>query len=248
MPSYVIIGASRGIGYQFLKTLSADSSNTVIGTARNVSATESQLLKDGIKNVSIVSAEMDVAASMSAAAAVVAKITDSVDYLIINGGYISDHTAFISPTGYTTQEALFAEEFDKCMHTNTVGILYTVNAFLPLVKKSSVKKVTVISSGHADLEAVLEAEIVDAVPYALSKAAVNILVAKYAMELRGEGITFLSLSPGFVMTRAEDALKPGFTGPISPAESVDKCLSVIDQVGIEQTGQFLSHHGDKEWL
>ncbi|KAF2730489.1 NAD(P)-binding protein [Polyplosphaeria fusca] len=271
MPSYVVIGASRGIGYQFLKTLSADPKNTVIGTARNTSATETQLATDKIKNVPIVAAEMDSPTSMAAAAAAVAKITPSVDYLIVNGGYISDVSAFLAPSQFIGQESFFAEEFQKSMATNAAGVLYTINAFLPLVRAGNVKKVVVLGSGLGDYDSTFKWDIEFGVPYSMSKAAVNLLIAKYGAELKGEGFTFLSLSPGMVMTRAEDVNNrellpsyvqqavnvltakfqkgyPDFKGPISPAESVDMCLKVIDQVTPKESGAFLSHHGNKKWL
>ena len=43
---------------------------------------------------------------------------------------------------------------------------------------------------------------------------------------------------------------PGFTGPITPAESVTQMLAVIESKSVEKGdgGAFLSHHGNKEWL
>lgn len=42
---------------------------------------------------------------------------------------------------------------------------------------------------------------------------------------------------------------PGFTGPISPQQSVEMTLSVIDQATVEKDGgQFVSHFGNKQWL
>jgi hypothetical protein len=41
---------------------------------------------------------------------------------------------------------------------------------------------------------------------------------------------------------------PEFAGPITPAESISMQKKVIDGITIENTGAFLSHHGDKNWL
>lgn len=43
-------------------------------------------------------------------------------------------------------------------------------------------------------------------------------------------------------------LYPKFKGPISPAESVPLLKKVIDNMTIEDSGEFLSHLGNKEWL
>lgn len=42
---------------------------------------------------------------------------------------------------------------------------------------------------------------------------------------------------------------PNWKGtPITPAESVEYQLNVINALTIEKTGQFLSHWGNKAWL
>ena len=42
----------------------------------------------------------------------------------------------------------------------------------------------------------------NAVPYAVSKAALNMVVAKFATRFKDEGFTFLAVSPGLVKTLA----------------------------------------------
>lgn len=84
MPSYVVTGASRGLGvspsyisiiintsgevntlqFQFIKTLAADASNTVIGLARNPSALESKLQEAGITSIHVFQGDVGDAASM----------------------------------------------------------------------------------------------------------------------------------------------------------------------------------------
>jgi hypothetical protein len=41
---------------------------------------------------------------------------------------------------------------------------------------------------------------------------------------------------------------PEFKGPITAAESVIAQKKVIESMTLEQTGLFLSHKGNKEWL
>lgn len=52
--------------------------------------------------------------------------------------------------------------------------------------------------GDADLT--VFAGIPNQAPYSISKAAVNMVVAKYAAEYKAEGFVFLALSPGLVDT------------------------------------------------
>jgi len=44
------------------------------------------------------------------------------------------------------------------------------------------------------------------------------------------------------------AMYPSFKGPLDPAESVKHQREVIAKASIEQSGQFISHWGNKEWL
>ncbi|KAF2185250.1 NAD(P)-binding protein [Zopfia rhizophila CBS 207.26] len=269
MPSYLIIGASRGIGYQYLKHLSSEPSNKVVGIARNRAAVQSRVDTDKLPNVRTIQGDLTDAASLNAAAQEAAEYTGgAIDYLIINGAYLSEQTLFLKPTDYIGQEEFFLDELTSSMNTNAAGVLYAINAFLPYVRKSSIKKVVVISSGHADTELVGIADVTEAVPYAISKAAANILVAKYAAQFKDEGLIFLALSPGVVLTMAPSLdnlppevsaayermtkqfqkYEPSFKGPMTPEQSVAMQLKVIEGVTINDSGAFLSHLGTKRWL
>jgi NAD(P)-dependent dehydrogenase (short-subunit alcohol dehydrogenase family) len=73
------------------------------------------------------------------------------------------------------------------MHPRTKGVRY---------------KVVNLSTGIADLELIHATDMAIGAPYAASKAAANVVVAKYAAALKDEGILFLSISPGYVSTEA----------------------------------------------
>lgn len=90
---------------------------------------------------------------------------------------------------------------------NVVGVIHTINVFLPLIKAGKTKKIITISSGAGDLDSTLATEMDFAAPYSVSKAAVNLAIGKYAVKYKAEGIIFLSISPGMVDTSAT-ALAP----------------------------------------
>ena len=90
-----------------------------------------------------------------------------------------------------------ASQFD----INVIGVISTINAFLPLLKRGTAKKVITLSSAVGDPEFVRTAKWVESsAPYAISKAAVNLANVKYAVEYEDEGFTFVALSPGLVDT------------------------------------------------
>ena len=204
MPSYVVVGASRGLGYAWLQNLSADKANTVIGLARTPASVEKQLDTDQIANVHMLQADMVDHKSLAAAAAKAADLTGgSLDYLIVNGAYLNPKAASITPAGFTGQEDLLREEMEQHMNVNVIGVMFAINAFLPLVRKSGIKKIMVVSTGIADPELVVKTEFAASVAYGALKAALNFIVIKYSIELKDEGIVVFALSPGVINTSLE---------------------------------------------
>ena len=64
--------------------------------------------------------------------------------------------------------------------------------------KGKVKKVIAISSGHGDLDWINNNEVEVAPLYAASKAALNVIVAKFNAQYKKDGVLFFSISPGVV--------------------------------------------------
>jgi NAD(P)-dependent dehydrogenase (short-subunit alcohol dehydrogenase family) len=205
---------------------------------------------------------MDDHASLTTAAKKTAELAGGVvDYLIVNGAYFAIPCLLNTADDYVGQEDLFLEELKQSMNTNVAGTLFAFNAFMPLVLKSSIKRVSAISSAAADTQYIVEAEDPLSLHYALSKAALNTLVAKFAARYKHEGVLFVSISPGWVNTHADmpkdlmDKMSAPFyrwdktlKGPIPPPQSVEMCLNVMDGLQKEQNGEFLSQHGNRVWL
>lgn len=267
MPSYVIVGASRGLGYAWLQNLARDKENTVIGLARSPDAVSQQLAADKIENVHMIQADMTDHVSLASAAEKISQLTPDggVDYFIVNGAYMNPKADALTPMAFSGQEELLKREMTAHLSVNVVGVILAINAFLPLVRKGSVKKIVVLSTGLADFEFVKGAEIPTHVAYGAVRAALNMVVLKYGVELKGEGVVVLALSPGLVDTRMDkpseaemagfkvmmqkfQTLYPNFTGPITPEESVKMQKKVIENLTIKDSGEFLSHRGTKEWL
>lgn len=210
----------------------------------------------------ILHGDMDSHESLTAAAQKTAQLTGGVvDYLIVNGAYFAPDTMPMSADQFVGKEDLFLQELKQIMQTNVAGTLFAFNAFLPLILKSDIKRVTAISSAGCERDFIFEGEDVRGIPYATSKAALNTLVAKYSAKYKHDGVLFLSISPGFVSTHDDIpkevmdsiniALKrfdPAMTGPITPQQSAEMCLKVINGLKKEQNGEFLSQHGNKVWL
>lgn len=268
MPSYVIAGASRGIGLGFVEHLAAAPGNTVFALARNPDAAKPlQDLAKSKPNVHVLKADMTDPASLQAAADAVAKATGgTLDVLVNNGGIMGDGWRTIDD--YSSPQALI-DDFRNVFDTNVLGSVLTTNAFLPLLRKGSIKKVLFVGSGQGDTASILLAGQKYSPSYSVSKCALEMVGVKYAAKYRDEGFVFLTICPGMVKTdmgapptdpedikRAQEFMAaftpfmpPGYKGPMEPAESVRKMLDVLDRTTPEDSGKFVSHKGKRgDWL
>ncbi|KAK5089760.1 hypothetical protein LTR70_006602 [Exophiala xenobiotica] len=272
MSSYVVNGASRGIGFEFLRQLSSNPANTVIGIVRDVKSTGAKVTAEiNRSNVHIVQGDLDSYESLKKASEATASITGgSLDYLISNGARLPEDSNFVGFGELGKNPAALEEELMAGCKTNVVGNVHLFNLFLPLILKGQQKKVITISSGHADLDLISKYEIEVTGPYAVGKAATNAVVAKFGAEYAKDGVLFMSISPGVVDTGHFDPAKltekeaqglaavsakfqkyaPHFQGPMTPEESVKAVISVYEKASLANGdgGSFVSHLGTKQWL
>lgn len=73
-----------------------------------------------------------------------------------------------------------ADDFNTSWSTNVMGPILTTNAFLPLLKKGNVKKVLTLSSGLGDANLNRQSEFPAHTSYCVSKAALEMVIVKYA--------------------------------------------------------------------
>ncbi|KAJ7361144.1 hypothetical protein DFH08DRAFT_685244, partial [Mycena albidolilacea] len=256
--SYVITGASRGIGLEFVRQLSANSENKVFALVRN-KATAIKLKNLARNNITILEADVTDGKALQLAAAEVSKATDNkLDYLINNAGSSTDPGLTLDQL---PSKMIYVVENFK---TNAISVVHSTNAFLPLLKNGSAKKVLTVSSGLGDLDLTLTWGITSRAGYSIAKAALNLVVAKYAAQYKAEGFVFISISPGSVGTSADATSErtvaentslfkaittnlPNFKGRITPEESVRLQLELLNRWTVEETGAFVSQHGNKQW-
>ncbi|KAI9036248.1 NAD(P)-binding protein [Aspergillus affinis] len=257
--------------WEFIRQLSSDPSNVVIGIARDQAATEQRVSQElpGRSNLHILKGDLLDYSSLQSASHETAKITGGgLDYLIANGALLSQFDTY-DPIGVLGQQPeAFEENLLDYFKTNVVGNIHLLNLFTPLILKGHTKKVIAISSGHADLDLVTKFNVDLATSYMISKAAMNAAVAKFSAQYAKDGVLFMSICPGMVdtghfekateeqkpalqrMLASFQAFAPYFKGPASPEESVKDVLSVINNASVERGygGSFISHFGNKQWI
>ncbi|KAJ4311246.1 hypothetical protein N0V94_008037 [Neodidymelliopsis sp. IMI 364377] len=269
MSVYVITGASKGIGFEFLKQISDDPENLVVGLVRDKDATKQKVMEElGERpTVHILHADLTSYATLKKAAADTAEIVGErgVDYLIANGAFMSDLDSFDSIGALGDKVEELEDVASKYFQTNVVGNIHLFHLFMPLVLKGTVKKVIAISSGHADLDLINEFEVEASPLYAASKAAMNVIVAKFSVQYKKDGVLFMSLSPGVVevghfaneqtqslmaFVGQVKAYAPHFDGPTPVDEAVRTNRSTMEKasIGSGYSGAFVSHFGNKQWI
>ncbi|KAI0424663.1 NAD(P)-binding protein [Xylaria sp. FL1042] len=271
MATYLITGASRGIGYGFLSNLSSNPANTVIGLVRNRAATEEKVSKElGLRrNVHILQADMTNYDSILRAAKETEKITGgSLDYIIANAGVMSPAEPFANIGELAENPKVFEDAFYYTMSTNVIGNVYLFTSLMPLILKGKAKKIIAISSAAADIDLQRKYDLELSPTYSASKAALSIIVAKFSAQYARQGVLVMSICPGLVDTQtldgATEAQKqrymdwfqslqryaPHLTGPKTAKSAVEDVLAVIDKCSVENGdgGSFVSQFGTKQWV
>jgi NAD(P)-dependent dehydrogenase (short-subunit alcohol dehydrogenase family) len=217
MKTAFVIGASRGIGSEFVKQYLAEG-RKVIATARD---------DEGLAALRAAGAEaikLDVANPASIAELAWKLDGAKLDVAVYVAGVYGPNS------GATTEPT--AADFDKVMHTNVCGAMQLIPSVAPLVEAAKGKFVF-ISSGMGSIG---EATSSMGWVYRASKAALNMAVRTASFDY--PKATMIVMCPGWVKT---DMGGPGAT--LSKEESVADMRSVIESLRTSDSGTFRNHKG-----
>ncbi|KAJ3335302.1 hypothetical protein HDU93_005909, partial [Gonapodya sp. JEL0774] len=201
MSSYVISGVSRGLGFEFLKQLSVDPANKVFGLVRDKAAVEAKVAAEiGKSNIFIIQADTTSPDDLRKAAEIVSQETNgTLDYIIANAA-LQAKTALVGFDTLAKDPPALEADLIEHFKVNTIGPIHLFNAFMPLILKGKAKKVFAISSGASDTEMTLKPDMYQATSYSISKAALNMAIAKFSAVYRKDGVLFMAICPGAVDT------------------------------------------------
>lgn len=194
--------ADRPFQFAWLQYLSRDSKNTVIGLVRTPPPVEERLAKEGISNFHILHGDMSDYQSLTAAASLASSILPdgALDIIIINGYTAMKETLLTPPSGFASQPHLPNKDMHASLDVNVIGVVNSINTFLPLILRGQAKKIVVISTGGADPDMAVAMHIPFQFTMCVMKAALNMVVTKFAAELKSRDVKVLALSPGIVAT------------------------------------------------
>jgi len=233
----LITGANRGIGLQ-LATNYAKRGWKVIATARNpAAATELNALAAGNAQVTVAQLDLLDFATIDALAVNLKDVP--IDVLLNNAAMLGD----------PAKQEFGKLDFDLMQEVyavNTVGTFKMTEAFIANVLASNQKKVVAITSLQASIGSLRDPMIPF---YKMSKTALNMGMSSIARRLKSQKVTIALISPGAVDTEMmQEALgHANFKGNflITPEESAEAVINIIDQYDFKLTGTFMSHRGDE---
>ena len=214
MTSALIIGASRGIGKEFVTQL-LKSEWTVYACARDLSDID-LLEQQGAKGILL-----DVTDSTSIAG--LGWSLDGVDLDLVI------YVAGIYGPELGSNHVPSATEFDKVMHTNVLGAMQSIPLLAPMLEITNGKFIF-ISSLMGSISATQSSF---GWIYRASKAALNMIVKAASFDY--PRVIFSVMNPGWVKTDMG-----GESAPTLVDQSVKGMLSVISKLSLNDSGSFQS--------
>ncbi len=223
---YVITGANRGIGLEFVEQL-LERGDSIIATARKPDeADELQSLSatygDRLEITTLDVTEADTIDALS-------NLVDdrSVDVLINNGATM---------IGAGTIDDLNEDALFKSFDVNTVGPLRVSAALLDSLERSEEAKIVNITS---KMGSIADNGSGGSYAYRISKTALNMATRSMAIDLEPRGIIAFVIHPGWVQTRMG-----GSSALIDTETSVSNMLDVIDDADASTSGTFQEWNGN----
>jgi NAD(P)-dependent dehydrogenase (short-subunit alcohol dehydrogenase family) len=213
MPSVAIVGASRGLGLEFVQQYLADGW-TVHASARQASALEA------LRNLGAAAYRADVTDEASLAA-MAAAIAGSLDLVIANAGVGAREPVL---------DEIDAAAWAQVMQVNALGPLLVARTLGKKVRQGgTIAALSSVLGSIADNSGGIWS-------YRMSKAALNMGLSCLAIELKPRDVKVLALHPGWVQTDMG-----GKQAPLQPAESVAGLRRVIAEA--RDSGHFVDYSG-----
>ena len=218
MPTTIVIGASRGIGFELAKQLREEREHRVIATTRKPCAELSALDLDVVENVDVTRDDS------------IAALAETLKERKLSG--------MIVAAGVLESSSLDEPNFDairRQLEVNSIGPLRVIAALRHLVRDGG--KIAIITSRMGSLADNTSG---GSYGYRMSKCAVNMVGVSLARDLEPRGIAVGLFHPGYVRTEMT-----GGHGNLDPDESARLLLDRYEDLG-DASGVFW--HADGEEL
>ncbi len=221
--TYLVTGASRGLGAEFVRQLGARGHN-VIATVRGVKS-GADAKKAGANVVTLDVSKPETFEKFAAS------IEDPIDVLLNNAAIARDDASIKSIT---------PETFEETFRTNVIGMALLTKALMPALRRGTRKAIVNVTS---QLGSIADAMGHFSYSYSIGKAAVNMLSRQMHLELAKEGFTAIALDPGWNKTDMG-----GKEAPLDPKDTVKSMVTLLEGLGPKDSGKFLRWDGaENKW-
>ncbi|KAK3491574.1 hypothetical protein B0T13DRAFT_490277 [Neurospora crassa] len=235
MPTYVVTGSNRGIGLEIVRQLTQSPDNTVLALVRNLSKDHSSLKSLASEKTHILECDTSSLSSIRDFAKTArSTLGDTkIDYVINNAG--------VNLSEQNSSLQLAPDDLLDTIKTNVLGPAKLLEFLLQQGLLSENVRVQNMSSTLGSVQMTLSG-LGRATAYSISKAALNMLNAHLATDLRKTGLkgaVVIVMCPGWVKTDMG-----GDGAMLSPEESVAGQLKVLHGLKDEDNGKFFNYSGE----
>ena len=225
MINVLVTGANRGLGLGFVTNYLGKNVNVVSTTRDLKSSMELLALKERFPdNLEIF--ELDLLKESAGDTLANFLGERPIDILINNAGIGSTNQHF---------QAVSPKPWLEVLKVNLIAPLMVTQSIIDNVKKGVDKKIYFLSSQLGSIEDNTSGGMYI---YRSSKTGLNQVVKSLSVDLKPQGITVISLHPGWVKTDMG-----GPNAPVSIDESIEGMTQVIHTTDIRDTGRFLNYDG-----
>lgn len=216
--TYLVTGASRGLGAELVRQLRAR------GDAVYAAVRDPDAAADAARaGATVVRLDVDRPDGFEAFAR---GLDGPIDVLVHNAGIAG---------GDDSIRSVDPAVMERVFRTNVAGPALLTRALLPLLARGRRKTIVDVSSSLGSLAATTGGF---SYAYCASKAALNMLTVLMHRELSGDGYTVVSLDPGWNRTDMG-----GSAAPLDPRETVRSMVALFDRLTPRDSGSFLGWDG-----
>ena len=230
-----ITGCSRGLGLEMVHQLvSAHSPGLIFATCRTPqAASELTGLAAAHSNVHLLPLDVDNCDNFPSVSEAVSKLTGEagINILINNAG--------VSPKS-TRINMVTEQQMMDTFKTNVVAPVLLTKSLIPNLKKgvSHSHNSSLIVNMSSILGSIAENTQGGLYPYRSSKAGLNAVSKSLSLDLSAADILSVAVHPGWVQTDMG-----GKNAPLTPSESIQGVLHLIDNFKKEQNGGYYDNLG-----
>ncbi len=229
MKSIFVTGANRGIGFEITRQCLAEGCH-VIATCRVLKkAMKLQKLAQKYDHLEIIKMNVNSESSIQRCFHSLHQKKTVIDLLFNNAG-IMDWSDFHSIT---------KSSLERIYSTNLVGQLLVLRSAISSLRMSPTPIVINLSSRLGSISLRGDTQLGGAIAYQCSKAALNMLTKQAAIDLKSQGITVVSISPGWVKTDMG-----GRNAKYETKESVEMFLKKVKDLNLCHSGTFIGEDGN----